>query len=402
MSNSQHYQQTQEITSPTPRHPPQNQHAFGDGNSDDSDDDDDDDDDDTGFQVYKDQPANARYTSVTPVSPLDPPTNTSQRSFMNHHPAAFSSSSSPARSSAAPPPPPPPSRGTRHTGGHAHYPPDDTTSSSFHKYNNNNSQQLPATDLVHMPALGSDWDKNEARLDKDWEGKDTLINKQKWNNRKDKLAARKSTLRTLLTDFFAGRRNLFGWFNRFMAFGLLLVLILLAFLLSYFLVPRIPEVAYNNETPITGDSTSGLVFQTVDPVRFEFRGKINLAMTAPASYVDPKTSQVTVVIKDLSSTSTPVDVARGTLSTPVKISRKEYSPFSLDLLFRYSASSVKDPVWAAWHEACAHKWPGKEDRPKLSLGIIVQWQLQGRAGTFEERTVLNDFVCPVELSASAA
>jgi hypothetical protein len=78
-----------------------------------------------------------------------------------------------------------------------------------------------------MPALGSDWDKNEARLDKDWEGKDTLINKQKWNNRKDKLAARKSTLRTLLTDFFAGRRNLFGWFNRFMAFGLLLVLILL-------------------------------------------------------------------------------------------------------------------------------------------------------------------------------
>jgi hypothetical protein len=107
--------------------------------------------------------------------------------------------------------------------------------------------------------------------------------------------------------------------------------------LIYFLVPRVPEVAYNNESTFTGDSANGLSFQTVEPVRFEFNGKINLAMIAKSSYVQPKTSIITVVIKDLSSAGNPVEVARGSNSDSVSISNKEYTPFSVDLNFRYSS-----------------------------------------------------------------
>ncbi|EFP78711.2 uncharacterized protein PGTG_04667 [Puccinia graminis f. sp. tritici CRL 75-36-700-3] len=91
------------------------------------------------------------------------------------------------------------------------------------------------SDLVQMPALGSDWTKDKSKRDKDWEGKDTLIDKTKWLDRKQKIRSKKQV------------------------------------------------------------------------GKFEFNRKINLAMTAKSSSVQPKTSIITFIIKDLSSAGNPVN-----------------------------------------------------------------------------------------------
>ncbi|WAR52263.1 hypothetical protein PtB15_1B704 [Puccinia triticina] len=347
------------------------QHAFGA----DSDDDDDEhgsasDDDGLGFQVYKDQASHARYADAT-----------SAPSTPGAQPHSMAPAQQPPRAAPV-----------------CRYPPEEHP-----PIQHSNTAYKPApADLVHMPALGDDWTKDESRRDKHWEGKDSLANKHKWRGRKHKLLLTQAAVGAGLRAFLAGRRRLGGWFSRFMALGLLLVLLLLATLLAYFLVPRVPELAYNNAQTFEGDSGPGLSFQTLDPVRFAFAARINLAMQAKTSHVRPRTQAISVIIKDLSSAAAPVEVARGTTTQSVAIDTKDYTPFAVDLAFRHSASSSKDPVWTAWHEACGHKWPGKEDRPTLQIGIIVQWSLKGRLGTFEERTILNDFRCPVELPANAA
>lgn len=253
-----------------------------------------------------------------------------------------------------------------------------------------------------MPALGSDWLVNESKRDKDWEGKDKLIDKAKWSDRTKKVLDRTSNVDHRCRDFFAGRLILAGWFNRWIALGLAIFLIIFAALLSFFLVPRLPTIAYNNQTTLLGDSSNGLSFEAQEPVNFRFNANINLAMEAHKSYVRPKISSLDVIIKDLSSSSSAVEVARGSLSKSLSISNKDYTPFDVDLNFRYSASSSKDLVWNAWHQACGHKWPGKEDRPTIQIGVVVQFSVQGLIGTFSERTILNNVTCPVELSASAA
>ncbi|POW07570.1 hypothetical protein PSTT_08177 [Puccinia striiformis] len=193
------------------------------------------------------------------------------------------------------------------------------------------------SDLVHMPQLGQEWDKNESKNDKDWDGKDKLIDKAKWNNRKSVLLNKKSHLDNSFKSFWKGDSNLFGW----------------ATLLVYFLVPRTPTIAYNNEKTFEGNSLEGLSFQVIDPIKFDFNGKINLAMTATTSYVKPKTTGITVILKDLSSAGAPTEIARGVNNTPVIVDTKEYTPFTVDLKFHYSANSIKDPIWSSWHEAVA-------------------------------------------------
>jgi hypothetical protein len=110
------------------------------------------------------------------------------------------------------------------------YPPEDSL-----QHSTMHSQVSPTTmtykpspsDLVQMPALGSDWTKDESKRDKDWEGKDTLIDKTKWLDRKQKIRSKKQVVDSQFRDFLAGRRRLGGWFTRLMALVLLLFSLLL-------------------------------------------------------------------------------------------------------------------------------------------------------------------------------
>ncbi|KAH9473409.1 hypothetical protein Pst134EA_000482 [Puccinia striiformis f. sp. tritici] len=348
------------------------QHAFGADSDDEEKSIDSDEDDELGFQVYKDQASNTRYVNVASTNPTPPPNlgivgrGISQQRL-----------------------PPAPYQ----------YPPEEQQPQHHQPV----AYKPKKSDLVHMPQLGQEWDKNESKNDKDWDGKDKLIDKAKWNNRKSVLLNKKSHLDNSFKSFWKGDSNLFGWFNRIIAIILILFLLLLATLLVYFLVPRTPTIAYNNEKTFEGNSVEGLSFQVIDPIKFDFNGKINLAMTATTSYVKPKTTGITVILKDLSSAGAPTEIARGVNNTPVIVDTKEYTPFTVDLKFHYSANSIKDPIWSSWHEACRHKWPGTGDRPTIQIGIIVQWSLSGRLGsTFEERTIINNFNCPVELPTNAA
>ncbi|WAR57145.1 hypothetical protein PtB15_8B191 [Puccinia triticina] len=95
-------------------------------------------------------------------------------------------------------------------------------------------------------------------------------------------------------DFLDGRRCLGEW-------GTLLV---------YFLVPRVPEVSYNNEKTFEGDSTTRLSFEALEPAWFAFSARINLAMATKTSSFCPHTNTINVVVKDLLSAGSPIKVSR--------------------------------------------------------------------------------------------
>ncbi|WAQ84775.1 hypothetical protein PtA15_5A348 [Puccinia triticina] len=96
-----------------------------------------------------------------------------------------------------------------------------------------------------------------------------------------------------------------------MALGLLFFLLLLGTLLAYFLIPRVPEVAYNNKKTFEGDSTTGLSFEALEPAWFAFSTRINLAIASKTSSFRPHTNTINVVVKDLLSARSPIKFARG-------------------------------------------------------------------------------------------
>ncbi|MBW0485408.1 hypothetical protein O181_025123 [Austropuccinia psidii MF-1] len=334
------------------------------------------DDDGVGFQIYKDHPSETRYTQVAPAQPAR---STHQSSLL--------------------PPFPQPQIHPRYR--QSQIGPSTPLSNDQSNQTDPSYNPYTPTDLVAMPTLGSDWDRREAKQDKDWDGKEKMIDSSKWLERKNEVLEKKSQFANNLKAFLAGDRKLFGRLSRLMALALLVFVLILAALLCFFLVPRLPFIAYNNQTPLTSDN-SGLSFRRTDPVDFQFNAQINLAMKAPSSFIKPKAKNIYVTISDLSSTDSAVQVASGTLSKGVSVGTKDFTPFTVDLKFQYTTKFANDSLWTAWYAACAHKWPGKEDRPTLQLGIIVQWETAGRAETSSERTILSNVTCPAEIPASGA
>lgn len=88
--------------------------------------------------------------------------------------------------------------------------------------------------MVHMPALGTDWAPDEARADKEWDGKPTVIDKHKWNNRKHEIADRQSKLGHSVRAWFVGDKKLGGWFGRLHGIALSIVLIIAFVVPSFF------------------------------------------------------------------------------------------------------------------------------------------------------------------------
>lgn len=360
---------------------PTQQHAFGDDSDDEEEqapknDSDSDEDDGQGFGVYKDtQESDKRYKNVnidTNVYRDDPyaQNRTDSNGYLN-------------------------SPSTTVGGGTPNYL-QTGESSSLKK-----PMEYKKSDLVHMPALGSDWAPDEGRNDKDWEGKPQMIDKPKWANRKNEMANAQAGVRNSIREWLAGRNKACGWFGRIQGLVLLVILLITLALMLYFFIPRVPSLAYNNQQLMVGDNSTAS-FKRADPIGFSFDAKINLAFDARNSYLSPKVSNLVVIVEDL-STAGALEIGRGNSDQDViSLNTKDYTPFSATVHFKYSASAITDPLWSSYYTACAHMWPGNSTRPTVNLAIGVSYKVSGISGEQFESTVLNSIGCPVELSANAA
>lgn len=116
------------------------------------------------------------------------------------------------------------------------YPPSPSTfgTNNANEANHKKPIQVNKGDMVHMPALGTDWAPDEARADKEWDGKPTVIDKHKWNNRKHEIADRQSKLGHSVRAWFVGDKKLGGWFGRLHGIALSIVLIIAFVVPSFF------------------------------------------------------------------------------------------------------------------------------------------------------------------------
>ncbi|KAH9823787.1 hypothetical protein DFH28DRAFT_943616 [Melampsora americana] len=359
---------------------PTQQHAFGDDSDDDDEqpalnDSDSDEDDGQGFGVYKDNPeTDKRYknNNITSNVYRDDPYSQNQ-----NDPNRYSNSPSTT------------------LGGTPNYL-QNGGSGSFKK-----PMEYKKSDLVQMPALGSDWAPDEGRFDKDWEGKPQMLDKPKWTQRKHEIANVQTGFKNSIRDWLMGRKKACGWFGRIQGLVLLVILLIALALMLFFFIPRVPTLAYNNQQLMVGDNSTAS-FKRADPIGFSFDAKMDLAFDAKNSYLGPKVHNLVVIVQDLSAAGA-IEVGRGNSDQDViSLSTKDYTPFTATVHFRYSASAITDPIWSSYYAACGHMWPGNSTRPTLNLAIGVSYKVSGISGDQFESTVLNSIGCPIELSANSA
>ncbi|CAH7665727.1 hypothetical protein BY996DRAFT_6735087 [Phakopsora pachyrhizi] len=406
LSNQVYQQQPQ----PQPQQQQHGSHAFGGyesgtADSDYADDDDDDDDDDEagpGFGVYKDQPTNRTHYTNLSTRP------SSSQTFDNQTRRTSQSSRVPLY-------PPQPILSPTSSNPHSPLRSNFNVNSSNSQYFNNpplSPVKPNDRDLVPIPALGSDWEKDEGRRDREWDGKPKLkiLDKSKLkNNTVDVLVKRLDDPKRRFNLWIRGDHSYWGWFNRWMGLSVVALLLLLATLLLIFLIPRQPSLLYNNQSLMNSDNLKDVKFNRNSPNSFEFQTKMNLALDGRNSYANFKVHSLQATIKDLWSTDgQAVDVARADRledgSDSLTVDHKKLTPFDLRMKFSYTANSKNDTLWNNWYASCGHIWPGNSTRPKLSqLGLIVKFKVSGLIGKeFSERTLIKDIDCPVELPANAA
>lgn len=100
----------------------------------------------------------------------------------------------------------------------------------------------------------------------------------------------------------------------------------------FFVIPRVPSLAYNNQSLFVGDSNS-IVWNRV-PANFSFDATINLAFEG-AGYVPANAKNVQITINDEGSTTGTVPVGKGTLSS-IKAANKGFTPLAVPVHFSYA------------------------------------------------------------------
>lgn len=101
----------------------------------------------------------------------------------------------------------------------------------------------------------------------------------------------------------------------------------------YFVIPRTPTLAYNNQALMSGDDAS--INWSRTPANFTFNANMSLALDGRSSYVPPRVSNIQVVINDLGSTPGTVQVGTGTVSS-LTASTKQYTPLNVPITFKYT------------------------------------------------------------------
>ena len=110
----------------------------------------------------------------------------------------------------------------------------------------------------------------------------------------------------------------------------------------YFVIPRVPALAYNNQTLMDGDSNS--ISWSRTPANFTFNANMHLALDGRSSYVPIHAKNIQVTVNDLGSQSGTVAVGTGSLSS-LTAGTKSYTPLDVPIVFKYSCVPFHAEPW---------------------------------------------------------
>ena len=100
----------------------------------------------------------------------------------------------------------------------------------------------------------------------------------------------------------------------------------------YFVIPRVPSLAYNNQTLMVGNNQTIVWNRT--PANFSFDATLNLAFDGRGSYVPAQVKNIKVTVNDLGSTDGTVPVGTGQLSS-IEAGTKGFTPLAVPVHFKY-------------------------------------------------------------------
>ncbi|CAO1617904.1 unnamed protein product [Sympodiomycopsis kandeliae] len=231
-------------------------------------------------------------------------------------------------------------------------------------------------ELITVPALGQEFSKEE------------MSQMRRPYKRKVKNARRRDKAKR----WGKGDYKICGWLNPRFAVLIAFIFIVILAILLYFVIPRVPTLAFLNTDPLEAFPNSASMSTHLSPANFSMTMNLNLRGDNRGGWIPTRASSMKVEVKEL---TTHKKIGEGKLGDTVFPGRSK-KIFKLPVHFSYSSlNATGDATWHLVHDACAHKYPNTP-RPNMLLGVELSMNIAGLIGTKTSSTNINA-PCPFEL-----
>ncbi|KZT39912.1 hypothetical protein SISSUDRAFT_984096 [Sistotremastrum suecicum HHB10207 ss-3] len=243
-------------------------------------------------------------------------------------------------------------------------------------------------ELVTVPALGPEWNLEEMREMK------------KSARQQDRRDARARNFKAWWRD---QRGCCGGWATRkavvFFCFGLCVIIgIALAVC-----IPRVPSFSFQANQPIQPpQNVSGVTNPPNEfsraPTNFSFPAEIVLEMNTHSNVLPLHFTHLRASIYDLNTLQKVADGDWGNHVVPAK----KFFPFTIPVLFNYTAINDTDLTWLDFYNACRNSNQYVNGtRPGVNLKLILDMNIVGLIKTQGSSAQLENVACPFELPTNS-
>jgi len=243
-------------------------------------------------------------------------------------------------------------------------------------------------EMVTVPVLGPEWKTSELH-----EMSQSAKKERKAEVRSQRYKEWRRGQRGLCGTCFTWRVTVFFIFVLCIAVGILLV----------FLIPRVPGIAIDPDTPLgpaTGTFNSSVPIEfMISPANFSFPAFAELQVDTGSNFIPLKITHMNVEVYDLDSNNM---VGNGDLYG-LSLPAKKFVDIQMPVNFSYVADNSSDITWANWYNACKNRGiyaDGK--RPGLRFRLVLEMYIAGLIGSRATSMQVTDANCPIELSLNAA
>ncbi|CAD6887256.1 unnamed protein product [Tilletia laevis] len=244
---------------------------------------------------------------------------------------------------------------------------------SGHDRSNNNT----GIELVTVPALGTEFSQHE----------------MKSMARKGKRKAYTAKHKRKVGKWASGEEKVFGLVGRrAVVIGSFVLIFALAIVL-YFVIPRVPSIAFLTSTPLDPIPDASGMSIGGPPANFSMSMNLNLRADNSAAWIPTRASKIVVEVTDVQNNKV---VGKGLLSDRSFAGRKR-TIFQLPVQFEWvSRNLTGDATFALWYSACGPEYPNTP-RPTLTLRVAMEMHIAGLFGVHTTGTQLNNLKCPFAL-----
>ncbi|KAF8631041.1 hypothetical protein AX15_002649 [Amanita polypyramis BW_CC] len=243
-------------------------------------------------------------------------------------------------------------------------------------------------EMVTVPALGSEWSKDELR-------------DMTKSGRKEKKA---ESRREAWKAWNRGERGMCGRHctRKVFVFAMFILCVLVAVALAI-TIPRVPGFAFSNESPLT--NATGSWKSTIPtgfsrfPANFSFPAYAALQVDTGGNFVPLTFTHLRANIYDL---QTNMKVATGDLGKKT-FQPKALTDILLPLNFTYVAINDSDQTWVNWYNACKNSGTySNGSRPPAQFRILLTMNIFGLPSTSSTSAEVSNAACPIELPVNSA